>query len=171
MINPLRMLFEFTDTLQFETTSNIDDAVSRLAHSISKTPLQASLTNKTSETTLVGSVSREHVKLHRVAFMYGNIFKPVFQGNFRSSDGKVRLVGSFKMARTGKVSTEIALAVSCLAQVISLPLMGTKNGLDNIFFFFPIGFASTAVIVALFGKRSGKSDIDWIQKRIEKALR
>src|SRR6266481_280051 len=139
MTNPLRMLFDFTDTLEFKATANIDDAVSRLAHSTSKTPLWASLTNETSETTLVGTVSREHVKLHRVAFMYGNIFKPIFRGNFLSKDGKVRLAGSFKMATSGKIATEIALAVSGLAQVISLPLIGTKSGLDNISFFFPIG--------------------------------
>jgi hypothetical protein len=170
MNSPLKSLFDFTDTLEFEVAGPIDDAISRLARSISKTPLQATLMNETSETTLVGVVSREQVKLHRVAFMQGNIFKPIFRGHFRNQNGKASLVGSFTMGRSGRFAVGVGLAVSCVAQIIALPLIGTKDGVDNISFFAPLGFGAIALIVAFSGKMLGHKDVRWIEERIEGEL-
>jgi hypothetical protein len=89
---------------------------------------------------------------------------------FRSESGTASLVGSFTMMREGRLSTQIALAASCLAQLISLPLIVTNGLLTNPVLAFPLAFAAIAVISALLGKMSGQKDIEWMEKQIQEIL-
>jgi hypothetical protein len=171
MTNPLRALYDFIGTLQFDITGSIDSAVLRLAKSITKKPLLAALTNETSEETLVGIVSEEQVRLHKVKYMYGNIFKPIFEGQFPSKNGQAQLVGSFRMGGSGRFAINLGLGVALVSQVIALPLIGTKAGFENLSFFAPSGFGLIGLVLALSGKMSGRADVEWIRERIEKALR
>jgi hypothetical protein len=170
MTNPLRALYDFTGTLHFDAAGSIDSAVARLAKSITKTPLMASLTNETYEETLVGIVSEDRVRLHKVMYLRGNIFKPIFEGQFQSKNGDAQLVGSFRMASNGRFTIALGLAVSIISQIIALPLIGTKTGIENLSLFAPTAFGLIGLALAWSGKTSGQNDVEWIERQIERAL-
>jgi len=51
------------------------------------------------------------------------------------------------------------VAVSLLTQVIMLPLIGTEQGLGNLWFFAPLAFGAIGIGLALSSKWSGRKDV------------
>jgi hypothetical protein len=142
--------------------------VDRLSHSASKPVLQATFSSESGSPSLVGSVSREHVRLHKVTPLFGNAFKPIFVGKFQAQNGKSSLIGIFEMGALGKIVISIFVFFSLAMQILLLPGIGTESGLG---IFEPILFLCGGIVLVLIFKAYSKKDVAWIERHIESALR
>jgi hypothetical protein len=170
MSNLLNQLFDYSGVVCFSSHGSVDTACARLAIATARKSLQAALSNEMDEATLVGSVAREGVKLHRVIFLSGNIFKPFFVGRWEGQDEHVRLCGKFTMGTVGRFAILLDVTVSVIAQLIMLPLIGTEQGLGNLWFFVPLVFGATGIVLALSCKWSGTKEVRWLEEQIARAL-
>jgi hypothetical protein len=157
MLNPLGWLFKYSDTVIFEVSGDIEQAVERLSRSASKPVLQATW-GEASEPSLVGSVSSESVRLHKVTPMFGNVFKPIFFGKFQTRDHKRTLVGTFKMGLLAQVVVWFSVIMGLTALIVALPSLE------------PAIFIVGGTLVVLSCKIPAKGDVEWIKRRIETAL-
>jgi hypothetical protein len=132
MSNLFNQLFDYSGVVCFNIHDSVHAARARLVRASARKILQAALSNETDEATLVGSVAVASVKLHRVVFLSGNIFKPFFFGELEVQDGHARLCGKFTMGTIGRFAILLDIAVSLLTQVVMLPLIGTEQGLGNL---------------------------------------
>ena len=170
-MNPLRKLFIYSDNLTFEASGNLPHAVDRLSGSASARIVQVTLGSEPSSPCLVGSVSKEGVRLHKVTPLFGNFFKPIFFGKFEARDHKVSLVGKFEMGMIPQITTSIFVVVGIIVQIIALPQIGTVYEMRNLSFLEPSLFIAGVLLIAWSGKVSGKRDIPWIKNKIEGALK
>jgi hypothetical protein len=166
-MNPLNKIFTYSDQLVFEVSGDAFQAVNRLSHLASKPILQATFSKELSRPVLVGSVSKDYVRLHKVTPLFGNAFKPIFIGRFQSDSGRVSLVGSFQMGPVGKVITGIFLSFTLLVQVILLPGLFV----EGIAVFQPLLFLLGGILLILTIKMNSKKDIPWIKEQIDSVLR
>jgi len=74
------------------------------------------------------------------------------------------------MGTIGRLAILLDVAVSLLTQVIMLPLIGTEQGLGNLWFFAPLAFGAIGIGLALSSKWSGRKDVRWIEEQIVRAL-
>ena len=165
-MNPLNKLFKYSESVSFEVSGDTSLAVDRLSRSANKPVLQATFSSESSS--LVGSVSKEHVRLHKVAPFFGNIVKPMFVGRFQSQNGRNTLVGIFEMGPIGKVVISIFVLFTLAIQVLLLPglLIGSDIGL-----FGPALFLCVAIFLVLIFKAYSKQDVAWIKHEVESALK
>lgn len=163
MFNPLHIIFKYSDTVSFETSGDIEQAISRLSRVANKPLLQAGLAESPS---LVGSVTKEQVRLHKVRPLFGNIFKPIFFGKFHSQDHKVYLRGTFEMGSVARLITWIPIVFCLVIQLMLLPSIGSDIG--NL---WPTAFLGIGILMVVFSKMPVKGDVEWIKHQIESALR
>jgi hypothetical protein len=166
MTNPLSKIIRYTDTIRFEATGEVSERLSRAA----RTPVIKAAAGKLSDRTLVGSVSKDYVRLHEVAPFFGNIFKPIFNGRFESGDGRISLIGRFEIGTVGRVVIGVFLSFCLVIQVILLPLIGTESGAGVIGIFEPTLFLLGGALLVLAAKAYSKGQIPWITQKIEAAL-
>src|ERR1700722_19610501 len=92
-----RLLYE-AQPAEFRSAYGLEESVERL-----RAATKRSVFSALAETTAVGKVSEQSVRLQRVIPMVGNSFKPFFLGRFEVSEGRVLLVGRFTMLPIVKV--------------------------------------------------------------------
>jgi hypothetical protein len=171
MLNPLKVLFQYSDTVHFEVSGELARAVDKLSRTASKPILQAAFSGQSAEPSLVGSASKEGVRLHKVTPFFGNLFKPIFFGKFQTNDHKVSLVGTFEMGFVARLLIGVFVSAGLIAQIIALTLVGAASASENLRLFEPTLFVGGVILIALSGKVSGKRDVAWIRGQIENALR
>jgi hypothetical protein len=125
MWNPLNILFNYSRLIDFEIAGDPERALARLSRSANKSALVATFTGE--HTQLVGSVSKDYVRLHKVTPLFGNIFKPIFVGNIQSRDSKAYLVGSFRMGFIGRAVITVFIFFVVTLQVMLLPVIVTDG--------------------------------------------
>lgn len=169
MFNPLSILFKYSDTISFEISSDEAQAVAGLSRSAGRPILQATWMGS-AEPSLVGSVSRDNVRLHKVTPMFGNIFKPIFLGKFRTENHKVLLVGKFQMGVIAQIIVWFSMIMGLVAQIVALTSIGTEIDHKQLSLFGPTIFMGVGILVVLFCKVSARRDVYWIKTRIESTL-
>lgn len=165
-MNPLNILFQYSDQLTFHVSGNKSQAIERLARLTSKPVLQATFSTDSSKPSLVGNVSQDYVRLHKVTPLFGNAFKPIFVGKFQSQNGNDSLIGIFKMAPIGKAAESIFIVFTLLMQLLILPGIST----DGVAVLQPTLFLIGGIIFFLLIKAYSKRDVTWIKQQIETAL-
>lgn len=165
-MNPLKRLFQYTDSVSFEMSGDVAQAVDRLSRAASKPVLQATW-GESSNPSLVGSVSKDHVRLHKVTPLFGNMFKPIFVGKFQSQNGKNSLAGVFEMGPIARTVISIFIFFTLGIQILLLPGFST----DGIAIFQPTLFLLGGIILDLIVKAASKRQVSWIKHEIEAALR
>lgn len=170
MTNPISKLLKYTDTVTFDASGNLADSIDRLSQFVNKPILQAAL-GESSEPSLVGKVSRENVRLHKVTPFFGNVFKPIFFGKFQTKENRVILVGQFKMGFVAQLIVWISVIVGFATQIIALSSINIESGFENLRYFEPSLFMLIGILVVLSGKMSRKRDVFWIKKQIESVLK
>lgn len=165
MLNPLKKLFRYSDTVNFNVSGDLAQAVDRLSRAASKPVLQATW-GESSSPSLVGSVSKDHVRLHKVTPMFGNMFKPIFVGKFQSQNGKNSLVGIFEMGPIARTIICIFIFFTLAIQILLLPGFST----DGIAIFQPTLFLLGGIILDLIMKAASRKQVSWITHQIESAL-
>ena len=170
MLNPFKKLFQYTDTVSFEVSGNVTQAVNRLSLVAGKPILQATFTGELSNSSLVGIVSKDQIRLHKVTPLFGNIFKPIFFGKFQSQNGKSSLIGAFEMGAIARIVINIFIFFSLAIQIMLLPGIGTVSGLANLGLFEPLLFLCGGILLVLIIKAYSKRDIEWIKQQMERAL-
>lgn len=169
MANPLNKLFRYTGTIRFESPGEVGQAIERLSRS-SRTSVIRAATGELTTRTLVGNVSKDHVRLHAVTPFFGNIFKPIFYGQFQIEEGRTILTGRFEIGTVGRVVIFVFLSFCLIVQVILLPLIGTESGLGIVGIFEPTLFMLGGILVVLAAKAYSKGQITWVTEKIETAL-
>ena len=167
-MNPLKRLFRYSDNVSFEFSGDTTQAVDRLSRSASRPILQATFSSDPSNPSLVGGVSKERVRLHKVTPLLGNAFKPIFVGKFQSQNGKSSLVGFFEMGAIGKIVISVFVFFTLAMQILLLPGIGTESGLG---IFEPTLFLCGGILLVLIFKAYSKKDVAWIEHHIESVLR
>jgi hypothetical protein len=122
------------------------------------------------ETTAVGKVSEESVRLQRVIPMVGNSFKPFFIGRFESRDGKVVLAGKFTMLMFVKAFMTVWFGVVGLCGLVVL--LGGRSTESHTGFFVlqPLGMLGGGLALVAVGKWFVRNDEAWLSRVIEGAL-
>jgi hypothetical protein len=165
-MNPLRILFKYKDTVSFEFRGDLSRAVDRLTHVASKPILQAAFSGELSRRFLVGTVSKEYVRLQKFTPLFGNAFKPIFLGKFQSDKDKNALTGAFEMAPIGKIVVSIFVFFTLAMQILLLPGLVT----EGLGIFKPTLFLCSGILLVSIFKLIGKRDVTWIENQIRSAL-
>jgi hypothetical protein len=166
-MNPLKKLFGYSDQFVFEVHGDLSQAIDRTSQLASKPILQATFSGESSKPVLVGSVSKDRVRLHKVTPLFGNVFKPIFIGKFQSDNGRSSLVGRFQIGPFGKIITGIFVFFTLFVQVLLLPGLIV----DGIAALQPSLFLLGGILLVLAIKAYSKRDVPWIKAQIDSALR
>ena len=166
MFDPLNKVFKYSDVVIFEVTGELPQAVDRLSHAARKPVLQATW-GASSDSSLVGRVTRDDVRLHKVTPLFGNIFKPIFVGKFYVQDHKIYLRGTFEMGLVARLSIWFPVAFCLVIQFMLLPLSGAQSGIENL---WPMMFLGIGMLFVVLEKMAAKQDVQWVKRQIETAL-
>jgi hypothetical protein len=169
MTNPFTRLFRYTDTIRLNVPGDASQAAKRLSHA-ARTPIVKAAVSKPLERTLVGTASRDCVRLHEVTPFFGNIFKPIFVGRFELDQGRTVLLGRFEIGAVGRIVISIFVSFGLIVQIILLPLIGTEAGSGMIGIFEPTIFILGGILVVLAIKAYSKGQIPRVTQQIETAL-
>ena len=161
-------LFDYPNSINLKVSYPSDEAIERLRRATTPYPT-ALLASDSTKPSLVGFVSKDQVRLHKVTFMYANIFKPIFVGKFVTRDNEILLVGDFKMGSVARVTTYIFVGFLSFIQLILLVLIISDPD-NRSQFFDPLSFIALGVLVVYSAKLIGKKDIPWIENKIKQAL-
>jgi hypothetical protein len=167
-MNVVRLLFDYTDTQRFDSPLSLDEAIDRLSKKAHKQTLKMRIASDVEQSTLVGSVTKKAVALHRVQPFVGNMFKPHFYGEFKSKDGRALLEGRFTMAPFAKFTVCGFFLCIAFAELFMLPLMFSPS--SHLLFVFPLGIAALLLGFVYFGKWVGRDDPRWISKAVSDCL-
>jgi hypothetical protein len=158
-----RLIFESTP-VEFRSAFGLEESVERL-----RAATKRSVFSALSETAAVGKVSEKTVRLQRAIPLVGNSFKPFFMGRFRSSEGKITLVGRFTMLPVIKVFMGFWFGFLLL---ISLGFLFDANSRGRIpAILGPLAMIGAGVALLAFGKWLARNDIAWLSRVIEDALK
>src|SRR5215469_18474481 len=103
-----------TTSIEFQSAFGLGESVDRL-----KAATRRSVFVSMARQAAVGRVSAERVVLQRVIPMFGNSFKPFFVGRFIERDGRVFLVGQFRMLWLVRVFMTFWFGMIALMAVLS----------------------------------------------------
>ncbi|MFZ0500499.1 MAG: hypothetical protein WAU49_09630 [Steroidobacteraceae bacterium] len=117
----------------------------------------------------VGKVSAQRVALQRAMPMFGNSFKPFFIGRFIEREGRVFLVGQFRVVLPVRIFMAFWFGVLALMALLSVTRAPSSHarwaGL-----LAAIGMATLGMAMVAFGKWLARNDPAWISAIIEGAL-
>jgi hypothetical protein len=122
------------------------------------------------ETTAVGKVSEESVRLQRVIPMVGNSFKPFFVGRFEVRDGKVVVAGKFTMLLIVKIF--MTFWFGAIGVFACTALLGARpgGGINWLFLLQPFVMFGLGVALLAVAKWFARNDAAWLSRVIEAAL-
>lgn len=123
------------------------------------------------DTTAVGQVSAESVRLHRVIPMIRNSFKPFFTGRFENRDGVTVLTGCFTMPMVVKIFMSFWLGMVALFAVGLL--LGSLNSTASFPLWAaiaPLFMLATGLGLVRLGKWFARNDAMWLSGIITQTL-
>ncbi len=154
-------------TEQVELTFDvpIEEAIKRLDANVGNSVFS----HLTSEG-MVGSVSRDTVKIHRVIPMMKNSFKPMLIGSFSTLGGRTILSGVFRMHRLVQVFMTFwfgVLAFSVLTEGASILVNPSDAWPAPLVGFMMIAFGVGLVKI---GKWLSRNDKEWLKERVSASI-
>jgi hypothetical protein len=160
-----RLLFESTRA-EFHSAYGLAESVERLRAATKRSVFFA-----LGETSAVGKVSEEVVRLQRVIPMMGNSFKPFFTGRFEVRDGAVVLTGQFGMLTAVKVFMTFWFGMTSLFAAAALLGKFKPQGPNPTFFVVqPFLMIAFGVALVAAGKWLARNDIAWLSGLIARTL-
>lgn len=151
--------------IEFQSAFGLAESVDRL-----KAATRRSIFQAMARQAAVGRVSAQRVVLQRVIPMFGNSFKPLFVGRFIEREGRVFLVGQFRISRLVRVFMTLWFGVLTLMVLFSatgVPLSSHDRWFGLL---AGIGMATGGMAVVTFGRWLARNDPAWISGVIEGAL-
>ncbi|MES2135178.1 MAG: hypothetical protein V4449_03000 [Patescibacteria group bacterium] len=171
MKNLYKRLFDYSENIQFECVVSMEEALKRLAEKLQKQSVFIFLTSTVSHPSLMGQITKNSVKLHRVVPFLGNIYKPIFYGRFNNKNGKIVLEGMFTMSPIAKISTLLFLTIFVAIEIIMLPVGFAQADPSAILLLFAIPIIAFLPVCFLFlGRRLARNDMEWISNHIKSTL-
>lgn len=160
-----RLLYESIPA-EFRSAYGIEESVERLQAATKRSAFSA-----LGETTAVGKVSPDEVRLQRVTPMVRNSFKPFFVGRFERRDGITLLTGRFGMSPFTKIFMTFWLGMVALFGVGFLvgSLSATASYPRQIVIGPFLMLVAGLGLVAL-GKWFARNDVAWLTGVIGRAL-
>ncbi len=152
--------------VEFRSAYGLAESVERL-----RAATKRSVFSSFGETTAVGKVSAEKVRLQRVIPMVGNSFKPFFIGRFEERGGVTVLTGAFTMLWIVKVFMTFWFGLMAVAAVPAL--FGAFNAAGPGAWFFrvqPLLMGAFGIGLVALGKWFARNDAAWLSRVIEGAL-
>jgi hypothetical protein len=161
----VRLLFESTPA-EFTSGYGLAESVDRL-----RAATKRSVFGALGETSAVGKVSQEEVRLQRVIPMVSNSFKPFFVGRFEARNGGTVLTGRFGMSKFASIFICFWLVMVALIGIVLLISAPYSTATGNRFFMFgPLIMLPLGIAMVAFGKWLARNDIAWLSQVIQKAL-
>ena len=160
-----RLLFESTPA-EFASAYGLAESVDRL-----RAATKRSVFGALGETSAVGKVTEETVRLQRVIPMISNSFKLLFVGRFETRNGGTVLTGRFGMSKFASIIICFWLAMVGLIGIVLLISVPNSTATGNRFFMFgPLIMLPAGIAIVAFGKWLARNDISWLSQVIQKAL-
>jgi hypothetical protein len=153
------------NSIEFQSAFGLGESVDRL-----KAATRRSVFVSMARQAAVGRVSAERVMLQRAIPMFGNSFKPFFVGRFIERDGRVFLVGQFRMLWFVRAFMTFWFGMLALMAVLSATAVPASS--HNLWssFLGAIVMATGGLALVTFGKWLSRNDPAWISGVIEGAL-
>jgi hypothetical protein len=120
-----------------------------------------------------GKVSEHKVRLYRVIPFWANSFAPIFLGKFESSNGKVRLSGSYSMHFAVKLFMTLWFAATLSAFIIGIGGLAIGNTTlreNRGLLLIPCGLFVFGLLLTKSGQWFSRGDIGYISRVIQSAL-
>jgi hypothetical protein len=154
-----------TRAVEFQSGFGLAESVDRL-----KAATRRSVFRAMAREAAVGKVSAQRVVLQRVIPMFGNSFKPFFVGRFVERDGRVFLVGQFRMLWLVRVFMTAWFGM--LGLMVLLSAAATPFSSNDRWFSLlgAAGMGAAGLVLVTFGKWLSRNDPAWISRVIEGAL-
>ena len=118
----------------------------------------------------VGRVSSQRVALQRVIPMFGNSFKPFFIRQFVEREGRVFLVGRFRMLWFVRIFFTFWLAAVAVATLSMAVLSNTSPLRRSHDLMFGAIMLAAALALFGFGRWLSRNDPAWLSQVIQNAL-
>jgi hypothetical protein len=152
-------------SVEFQSAFGLAESVGRL-----KAATRRSVFFAMAREAAVGRVSAQRVVLQRAIPMFGNSFKPFFVGKFIEHDGRVFLVGQFRMLWFVRVFMTFWFGMIALMALLSAT--GAPASSHNRWFSFlgAIVMATAGLALVTLGKWLSRNDPAWISGVIAGAL-
>lgn len=159
------LLYESTPA-EFRSSYGLAESVERLSAATKRSVFSA-----LGETTAVGKVSENVVRLQRVIPMVGNSFKPHFIGHFEARDGAAVLVGKFTMLPLVKVFMSFWFGMLGIFASVALLVSVKSNGPNaTLFLVQPLLMFGGGIVLLAVGKWFARNDAAWLSEVIATAL-
>jgi hypothetical protein len=154
-----------TTSVEFQSAFGLAESVDRL-----KAATRRSVFASMARQAAVGRVSAKRVALQRVIPMFGNSFKPFFVGSFIERDGRIFLVGEFRMFWLVRAFMIFWFGMIALMALLSATVVPASSHNRWFSFLGAIVMASAGLALVTFGKWLSRNDPAWISGVIEGAL-
>jgi hypothetical protein len=167
MWKKLKFLLYSSVEARFPTRMSVEEAVDRLSRNVIRGVWRTLFFEA-----VVGSVTADRVVLHRHRPWLHNSFIPFFRGRFVREGDRTVLSGAFGMARLVQVFVTLWLGMVVL--FFALFLLAPSAHSEEPFPFFgaliALGMFCFGVGLVWFGRRIGRSDIEYISAVVRDAL-
>ena len=166
MIRWFSQLLYGSSPAEFRSAYGLAESVERL-----RSATKRSVFSAMGETTAVGKVTAEKVRLQRVIPMVGNSFKPFFIGHFEERGRVAVLTGEFTMLGVVKVFMTFWLGMTALfAGAALLGLFHVVGPNAWLFRLQPFLMMAFGIGLVAAGKWFARNDAAWLSDVIERAL-
>ncbi len=152
-------------SVEFQSAFGLAESVDRL-----KAATRRSVFLAMARQAAVGKVSAQRVVLQRVIPMVGNSFKPYFVGSFIEHDGRVYLVGQFRMSWLVRVFMTFWFGMIALMALLSVTAVPPSAHNRWFSYLAAIGMATAGFALVTLGKWLSRNDPAWISRVIEESL-
>lgn len=156
-----------TKTVEFESAFSLAESVERLKGATRRRIFSRSAMAHESA---VGRVSAQRVVLQRVIPMFGNSFKPFFVGRFVEREGRVFLVGRFRMLWLVRIFMAVWLGAVAVGTVfVATSSRASIHWRDHQFIAGAVMLGAGVALLG-FGRWLSRNDPAWLSRMIKDAL-
>jgi hypothetical protein len=159
----VNLLYGSTEA-EFMSSVGLEESVQRLRSATSRWSLSA-LTRQRA----VGRVKETGVSLQRAIPFVGNSFKPFFTGRFEERDGKVALVGQFRMLMFVRIFLSIWFGFAVVWTIMATASVIIHHS-DPSLLLAGLAVVFCGLTILIFGKWLARNDIAWLSAVIQRAL-
>ena len=165
MIQSLKRLLYESTVVEFRSAYSVTESVERL-----RAATKNSVFSAIGETSAVGNVSPDRVRLQRVIPMIQNSFKPFYVGRFESRDGVTVLTGRFGMSMFVKIFMTFWLGM--VTFIGAGLVLGTSWKTANSAWVAlgPLFMLAAGLGLVVLGKWFARNDVAWLTGVIGQAL-
>jgi hypothetical protein len=168
----MNRLFDFTNTVRFESSLPLDVAIRQLAEMTKRPNPAIVIASLIDKPRMVGNVSENSVILFWVVPLFGNPFKPFLYGKFLNVNNKTVLEGVFTMSESTKMIVYAFFAVAALFELLILYAGWTGNSRVTALSLLFIPALVFLMLVMIFtGRWFSRKDVERISSELNSVLK